>query len=169
VRHRFTGGVSADSRRLIDARDLHAALVGCDSATAVLERFFGAPVTAERVRETSEAADGARRLLFCLGAEEGLRHRRSRLCANGEVLVVADLWYVPARLPGARVLDLVTTTAPFGRVMQGLGLQRRLLDSRFGAAGARVALHHHAMLLDRDGIPVAEVVERYCAWALRRK
>jgi hypothetical protein len=151
---------------MLHARELHAALLSRDSATETLERFFGAPVSAERVRERAEAPDAARRLLFGLGVGEAVRHRRSRLCARGVLLVVADLWYVPGRLPEERVAALVGTRLPFGRVMRGLGLKRVLLESRFGGAGARVALWHHAVLHGADGAPVAEVVERYCGSAL---
>jgi chorismate-pyruvate lyase len=147
--------------------ELHAALAGAHSATEVLERLCGVEVTAERVRESTWQPGDPRRSALALGQAAELRHRRSLLCARGDVLVIADLWYAPAHLPAERVRALTATSQPFGRIMQGLGLTRRLLGFRIGSPGAQTALRHHALLSAPDGTAVAEVVERYRRAALR--
>ncbi len=139
---------------------LHAALLAADSATEVLERFFSAPVRVRVLACGGHAPDAAQRARLGVAGEE-IRHRHVALVSLGRQVSDADLWYVPARLPPGSLARLETDAEPFGRVMRPLGLKRRSLSARICAPGEPCALEHRAVLVTPDGLPVAEVFERY--------
>jgi len=138
---------------------LHAALLAADSATAVLEAFFG-PVTVQRLHEPPSANDGLHERLH-LQRTDTRRHRAVRLMAGGRMLSRAELWYVPNRLPAGRVEDLESSDIPFGRIMQPVGLKRSVLLARICGPEEAASLAHRALLSTPSDLPVAEVYEVY--------
>jgi chorismate-pyruvate lyase len=141
--------------------ELHAALLTADSATSVLEAFFAPPVRAVRLLEIQLPPDTAQLRRLGVVASTEVRHRRVRLFSGESMLSEADLWYIPARLPADMVARLETTSIPFGHVMRPLGLRRQTTEARICKAEESHALEHRAVLTQADGLPVAEVFERY--------
>ncbi len=142
-----------------DLHALNAALLACDSATAVLEQFFGAPVRIHRLDGPEPPRTAAQ--IARLGPD--VRHRLVELRHDSRVLSEADLWYVPAALDPAMNRALLETDIPFGRVVAALRPRRITLEAEILPAGP-VALAHRALLLLPDGRPLAEVHERYPRW-----
>ncbi len=138
---------------------LHAALLAADSATAVLEAFFG-PVTVQRLHQPPSDNEGLPERLR-LQPSDVLRHRAVRLMAGGRVLSQAELWYVANRLPAERVEELESSDTPFGRIMQPIGLKRFVLLARICGPEETASLAHRALLSAPTGLPVAEVYEVY--------
>ena len=138
---------------------LHAALLAADSATAVLESFFGA-VTIRRRAVSPSPNDGLHERLRLLPDDE-LRHRAVWLLAGDKTLSQAELWYVANRLPAEQVQQLEESDTPFGRLMKPIGLKRTLLEARLCPPEDEHALTHRALLTAPSGLPVAEVYERY--------
>jgi chorismate-pyruvate lyase len=110
---------------------------------------------------------------------ERIAHRCVRLVRGLVVLVEADNWFIPDRLP-PEVRDLLEATdVPFGAAVARLQPSRRTYFVRFaelsyaekaGTAGAPAGLspampilEHRAVVLDRNGQPLSAVSERYCA------
>ncbi len=139
--------------------ELHAALLAADSATAVLEAFFGA-VTVRHLHEPPSPNEGLHERLR-LTPGDVLRHRAVRLMAGVRVLSQAELWYVANRLPAARVKQLESSEIPFGRIMQPVGLKRSVLRARICGPEEAALLAHRALLSAPSGLPVAEVYELY--------
>jgi chorismate-pyruvate lyase len=139
--------------------ELHAALLAADSATAVLENWFG-PVTVARLQAPPSVNEGLTERLR-LASGDILRHRAVRLMARARVLSQAELWYVANRLPAARVQQLESSEIPFGRIMQPVGLKRSVLLARICAPEEVALLAHRALLSAPSGLPVAEVYELY--------
>jgi hypothetical protein len=142
---------------LTSAAELHAALLGSDSATEVLQRICHAPVTIRRI-----AAPAPRPTAF---DPDAATHRRVELVGEGLVLSEADLWFLPALLPPALVRTLAETDLPFGIVMRPLRLRRESITARLCNPSEPCAVEHRALLRLPDGQAVAEVWERY-SWAL---
>ena len=139
--------------------ELHAALLAADSATAVLEAFFG-PVTVQRLHAPPSPNEGLHERLR-LAPGETLRHRAVRLMAGARVLSQAELWYIAKRLPTALVEQLQSSESPFGRIMQPVGLKRSVLLARICGPEEAALLAHRALLSAPSGLPVAEVYELY--------
>jgi chorismate-pyruvate lyase len=137
---------------------LDAELAASGSATAVLERRCGGPVRAEVERGIWR--DGAAGLRDRLGAgkEEVVAYRAVRLMCGNRVLSRAQNWYLAGRLTAEmnRALD---GDAPFGAVIAPLGPRRHVLDRQ--RLSGEAVLRIRALVVDRDGRPLAEVVEHY--------
>jgi hypothetical protein len=95
--------------------------------------------------------------------DEQLRYRHVALSE-------ADNWYVPSRLTPEMNHQLETSDIPFGRVIKPLGVTRRTLAAVIlWHASANPHRHplpahllrHRAVLVMRQGLAVAEVVETY--------
>ncbi len=151
--------MSALPKRRATRESLHAALLAADSATSVLESFFGA-ITVQRRDQPPSPNEGLRERLR-LTADDVLRHRAVRLVAGDKMLSQAELWYVANRLPAERVQTLATSDTPFGRIMKPLGLKRIVLETQLCAPAEDCSLVHRAILVEPRGLPVAEVYERY--------
>lgn len=139
---------------------LHKALLEADSATAVLERLLGTPISIRRLDGPAIPPSPEQRTRLQLEDATPWVHRRVVLLSGGDILSEADLWYSPARLTPAMIEALATTNIPFGRVVQNLHPKRTTLLAKAGAPGSPIALEHHA-LLTAAGHPIAEVHERY--------
>ena len=118
--------MSALPERRGTLESLHAALLAADSATSVLESFFGA-ITVQRRDQPSSPNPGLRERLR-LATDDVLRHRAVWLLAGDRMLSQAELWYVANRLPADRIQSLETSDTPFGRIMKPLGLKRIVID-----------------------------------------
>ena len=150
----------------VTVSSLDQALLDSDSATAVLERLFGCPITIERLQSDPRPPDAEQRSRLNLDPGTDWAHRSVQLQAGTRPLSQADLWYVPSRLHPDMAAALLATSTPFGRVVAALKPRRLTLSTRFGAPGDPIALHHHALLtIDIEGetTPIAEVQERYFA------
>lgn len=80
---------------------------------------------------------------------------------SATLLSDADNWYVPVRLTPAMNAQLDRDNMPFGRVILPLKPQRRTLSIRGTGRQSGEILRLRAIVLDGDGRPLAEVVERY--------
>ena len=152
---------TADARR----QAFHAELLASHSATAVLERHFGGPVTIHRTAPDTLNSDAATAVLLQASDTEAVTRRQVRLQLGRSVLSEAALWYVAARLPADMASELASSTRPFGHVVRSLGLRRTTLSARLCATGDPHALRHRAILADAGGRPMALVEENY-GWAL---
>ena len=177
-------------------QQLNAELLSHDSATTTLERWCAGQHLADvpRIRAvrdpgTERPAEPDVRRALQAGDAEPLRYRHVQLLCGDAVLSEAENWYVPARLTAAMNAELERSDAPFGRVVQPLGFQRRTLavelpwqplpadwSSRPYALAREpspldmpaVVLVHRAVLTRADGLPFSYVVERYRREALAR-
>jgi chorismate-pyruvate lyase len=140
---------------------LHQALLTADSATSVLESFFGT-VSVIRLDQPPSINEGLEERLR-LAPGDDLRHRVVRLMAGEKLVSEAELWFVANRLPAERVQRLESSDTPFGRIMRPLGLKRVVLMARICRPGEAGALLHRALLAAPGGVPVAEVFELYAS------
>jgi len=145
-----------------------ATLGAQDSATAALEQWCGAKVTAAPAGGPDLAAAAQDRALLEVPDGEMLRYRHVRLSCNGEVLSEAHNWYVPARLTDEMNRQLDTTDTPFGRVVAPLGFTRKRIWGK-GVDGCprETVLRHKAVLRLPDGRPISLVIECYTRANLR--
>lgn len=154
------------------ARRLSAELASSATATAVLERRCAAlgladppRVRAERVREAAPDPAPPSRDRLALKPGERVGYRRVRLMCGEHLLSDAENWYVIGRLSAEMNAALDSGDAPFGRVILPLRPHRRTLAMDVARPGRALpegaVVRHHAMVLDGQGRPLAEVVERY--------
>ncbi len=142
--------------------DLHLALLRCDSATAVLERFFGGPILVRRQHCAPVAPDAAQTARLELGQGTPWQYRRVCLLSAGTVLSEAHLWFVPGRLLPGMVQALAGTEIPFGRIVAPLRPRRHSIVAAYLPSPSPYALQHRAVLVTDAG-PIAEVNEFYPA------
>ena len=166
---------------------LRRALVAEPSATLTLGHWCVAHglsadgrLVADRLPGAQPAPDPALRALLRVGPGQALRYRHVRLSCNGHVLSEAGNWYVAERLTPAMNRTLDTTDTPFGRVVLPLGFTRTTLSSRMSWSPAGMPagmparappigplrlpatlIENRAVLVGRDGVPFAIVVENY--------
>lgn len=120
-----------------------------------------------------------------IGPDEPVAYRHVRLMCGDRLLSVAENWFVPGRLP-AEVTDvLARTDKPFGTAIRALGPSRKTIsvdvlwhpltagwehdptpERTGGEQGPCEAvpaelIRHRALVLDKDGRALAEVVETY--------
>jgi chorismate-pyruvate lyase len=151
---------------------LSARLLASNSATATLETWcteFGisdaGTITATRLDKAPRAPSAEQRQRLGIGTREAVAYRKVALMCGTETLSIAENWYVPSRLTPAMRAALVGET-PFGRVIAPLRPERVTLSTRLlwrpGTASIPDAvLEHRALVLGAEGVPLAEVVERY--------
>jgi chorismate-pyruvate lyase len=148
-------------------RRFNAELLSSDSATRVLERWFASPIAALRLQGPAKPlpAEHAQRLRLLAG--EQILHRRVNLVAKGQVLCVAENWYIPERLTAEMNRALEHTTTPFGYVIAPLKPRRQTLsvitfwpDAQGGLDDA-VMLEHRTVLTAADGRALSVVHEAY--------
>lgn len=151
-----------------------AALAAGPTATAALQHWCEAhgvagKVVAEVDRGAEKNPSGATYLRLQVKPGEHVAYRRVKLGCGGHVLSEADNWYVPARLTAAMNAALETGDTPFGAAIALLGPKREAISSERlwtdGDAPADI-LRNRALVLDRDGRPLAEVTETYKRTAL---
>lgn len=154
------------------AAALDARLLAAPSATRVLadwcaEQGLANPprIRAEVDRGADVAPTAAQRAALQIGPTEPIRYRRVSLRCGAVEMSRAENWYVPSRLPAEVDALLRAGDTPFGTAIAGLGPSRRTFDSRRLHGGGNV-LRHRALVLDRDGRPLAFVVETYRRTAL---
>ncbi len=168
---------------------LNANLLGHDSATKILEqwcrehRLASAPqIVVQRMEVAARPATEEQRHNLRVAPTDVVRYRHVRLLCGSLVLSEADNWYVPGRLSAAMNLQLESSDAPFGAIVQALHFQRHTLAAQLlwqplapgwemsaaatdGAGQAMIVpaqvLEHRAVLSLPDGTPISEVVETY--------
>jgi chorismate-pyruvate lyase len=170
---------------------LNAEILASRSATATLERWCGDHALVQEPRVVAEVLAGEpraptaeQRARLMADSGEEVRYRRVRLRCGGHVLSEAENWYLPGRLTADMNRTLETTDTPFGRVVAPLEPYRRTFAARLlwsplpegwersrrsvppcrssGPLAIPGALfEHRALLLGRDGRPIAEVHEVY--------
>ncbi len=181
-------------RALVLLEKLHAALLGCDSATLLLERWceergLASPAEVIATRDLAVVKAPTEAQLRALAVEDGseVRYRRVRLSCRGHVLSEADNWYVPGRLTPEMNLALDGSDVAFGRAVRSLQCRRRTLSASLlwrpapeewaaqgvppVAGGGRLVmppsvLRHRALLMRPDGRPISEVSETYMSAVL---
>nr|WP_246587067.1 hypothetical protein [Stakelama flava] len=152
---------------------LDADLLRGPTATAALQRRCGdVPVRVEVDRDAKRAPDAAQRQRLQVGPDEPVSYRRVRLVCGDRLLSEAENWFVPSRLTDAMNRDLLSGTRPYGAVIAPLrprrrNLQRERLWDGSGMPPEKI-LRHRALVLDHNGVPLAEVVETYHRGALHR-
>lgn len=170
---------------------LNAEILASRSATATLEKWCGDHALAREPRVVAEVLAGEpvaptaeQRQRLRADSGEVVRFRRVRLRCGGLVLSEAENWYLPGRLTPEMNRVLETGDTPFGRVVASLEPHRqtfaaRLLWSPLPRGWERARRHvppcrtsgpmaipaalfeHRALVLARDGRPIAEVHEVY--------
>jgi chorismate-pyruvate lyase len=170
---------------------LNAEILASRSATATLEKWCRDHALAPEPRVAAEVVEGEPRAPTAeqrqrLQADSGevVRYRRVRLRCGGHVLSEAENWYLPGRLTAEMNRALETSDTPFGRVVAPLEPYRRTFEARLlwsplpegweraseSAPPCRSSgplaipgelFEHRALVLGRDGRPIAEVHEVY--------
>lgn len=171
---------------------LNGELLATQSATLTLERWCAAhdlarpaELHAQQLQSAVESADPEVRADLHVEPGELVIHRRVALRCGGQLLSVADNWYVPARLSQAMNEQLEHSQAPFGTVVQSLQPYRRTLAAHMlwaplpagweraapqahspAASGSalllpQVLFEHRALMLGSDHRPLAELHESY--------
>lgn len=156
-----TAGGGSPAWELADWDRLRAALLGADSATALLEAWTGGPIRIRRLAGSPSDPHPAR---TALGVDERvpLAYRRVALFSGEALLSEAENWFLPARLDPRMQAVLRDSDIPFGRVVASLGPRRRVLECRLlTSPPASPALCLSALVLDRAGTALAMVAERY--------
>jgi hypothetical protein len=149
----------AAAQTTADARAAFIAdLVSGETATRVLERWCGTPILAQLAAIPARAPSADQRSRLKVGANDLLASRHVGLMAGAEVLSDASLWYVPARLTPEMNALLADGATPFGAVIGALGPTRHTLSCR---SLEDETLAVRALVLCRDGVPLAEAEERY--------
>jgi hypothetical protein len=145
-----------------------ATLASQDSATAALEDWCGAKVTAAPAGGPDMPATTQDRALLEVSPDEPLRYRHVRLSCDGKVLSEAHNWYVPARLTPGMNRELDTTGTPFGKVIAPLHFARERISGKgTGGCPRGTILRHKALLRLPDDRPVSLVIECYTPANLR--
>ena len=145
-------------------RQLDAELLATKSATAVLQKHCAEPIRAEVDRGASHDDPDVRKQLQA-GPDEPIVYRRVRLMCGGRVFSRAENWYLPGRLT-PEMNAALAGDAPYGAVIRPLSPSRRTL-SHEPLSGGEDILRHRALVLDKAGRPLAEVVETYTGDLLR--
>lgn len=120
-----------------------------------------------------------------VGPDEPVAYRHVRLMCGDRLLSVAENWFVPGRLPAEATDVLARTDTPFGTAIRALSPSRRTISAELlwhplaigweskpnperggGEEGPCEAvpaelIRHRALVLDKDGKALAEVVETY--------
>lgn len=151
-------------------------LLASDSASAVLANWARGDsdktpkLEARKLRGPERSATAQQRVRLSVGEREPLRHRRVYLIAAGQVLSVADNWYVPGRLLPEMLTELTHGMTPFGTAIAELKPRRKTLsieslaELREAAEYSRLPpwlLRVHALVIDQHGRPLCEVNETY--------
>ena len=155
-----------------DAAELNSRLLAAKSATATLEQWCAekhladpALIRAVRDPKASRRLSLTERRRIGLGVHARVRYRRVRLMCGGHLMSEAENWYVPGRLTPAINALLDGSETPFGTAIRELAPTRRTLGVEW-LHGANL-FRHRALVLDRDGRVLAEVVETYKMSALK--
>lgn len=143
----------ADAVALLDAE-----LSASSSATAVLEKRCGGPIRAVVDRGAWRDGVPGLRARLRVGKEEIVAYRSVKLMCGERVLSRAENWYLAERLT-PEMNQALSGDTPFGAVIGPLGPQRRILERQ--RLSGEAVLRIRALVLDRDGRPLAEVVEHY--------
>jgi len=120
-----------------------------------------------------------------VGPDEPVAYRHVRLMCGDRLLSVAENWFVPGRLPTGAVDVLARTDTPFGTAIRTMAPSRKTTsvdllwhpltlgweskpgreraDGKHGPCEVVPAelIRHRALVLDKDGRALAEVVETY--------
>ncbi len=142
-------------------------------------------IRAEVDRNVHREPSSEQRARLGVAPDEPVAYRHVRLMCGNRLLSVAENWFVPGRLPSATVDLLARTDTPFGAAIRALAPSRRTIsaetlwhplalgrnsasahdqagEKRGGCEAVPVELiRHRALVLDRNGTPLAEVVETY--------
>lgn len=166
------------SKSVTEIRALRDEISEAASATLVLDRWCvshhmapAGAVIAEKIANKPVVATALLRRVLQLRASDRVQLRHVRLRCNGNVLSVAQLWYVPSRLPASMKASLQQTDSPFGRVVAPLHLDRKSAgwsaawppkEDRAAATRLPQILFSQRALMSRaDGLPIAYAVEDY--------
>lgn len=142
-------------------------------------------IRAEVDRNAHREPTPEQRTRLGIAPDEPVAYRHVRLMCGDRLLSVAENWFVPGRLPAGTVELLARTDTPFGTAVRPLGPWRKTISAellwhplgaaREGASARRQAgngrdqcdavpaelIRHRALVLDKDGVALAEVVETY--------
>lgn len=151
---------------------LDAELRAARTATQVLESRCAAlgladppRVRAEVTRGRVVASASPARTRLKVAKSELLGYRRVRLMCGDHLLSEAVNWYVASRLTPAMNAQLDQSDTPFGRVVLPLSPYRRTYSTWRVRPGrvppGGVVVRHRALVLDGEGQPLADVIERY--------
>jgi chorismate-pyruvate lyase len=164
--------------------DFNERLLASTSATLTLESWCAEhqlaanPKIVARVQDVPvKPVSSKQRTRLKIGRNEVVRYRHVALSCGDVVLSQADNWYVPSRLTAEMNLQLDTGDIPFGRVIRSLGPTRQTFTVGILWSPSKKAdrqssrnsplsipahvIRHRAMVLDAQGLPLAEVTETY--------
>lgn len=169
---------------------LNDRLLASSSATAALADWCAAHhlaadprIRAEVDRNAHREPTPEQRIRLGVSQDEPVAYRHVRLMCGDRLLSVAENWFVPGRLPAGTVELLARTDTPFGTAVRPLGPWRKTISAellwhplapgldrarRQGGKGRdrcdtvpAELIRHRALVLDKDGTALAEVVETY--------
>lgn len=171
--HAPDGSLAAAVRR--ELATLNHALLTSRNVTLALEAWLGRDITVHQVALADPPCDSSLRSRLDAGIHEDLLHRHVELRSGDAIVARAGNWHLPGRLPPDVLHALKTTQMGFGRAVLPLSPSRRTLAVRtlwtpppdLTSLPANTALFaHQALVLDKAGRPLAEVVETYFSEAL---
>ena len=172
---------------LASMQTLNAEILASRSATTTLDAWcarqgLGGAIRAERVHGPDKPPRQDIRQHLAVGPDETIAYRRVRLTCGAHVVSEADNWYIPARLSPDMNRLLETTDTPYGKVVANLKPTRRTLGAEvlWEVLPSDWATHppppdhpdetldvplilfeHHAIVVDAENRPLAEVEEHY--------
>jgi len=126
--------------------------------TRLLERWAGGAVRAEVLVGADVPPSPDTRVRLAAG-DAAIGFRRVRLLCGDTLLSEADNWFVPARLTPAMRALLDGGDTPFGRVIVPLSPRRETLSCERLPGDPMLLVR--ALVLTGEGLPLADVVERY--------
>ena len=139
-------------------------------------------------RSEYRAPTDEQRARLQIGPDEPVGYRHVALMCGERTLSIAENWFVPGRLPADTVKLLAETDTPFGTAIRSMSPSRRTIsaerlwrplpegwespqhaprsatDQPASAACEPVPaelIRHRALVLDAQGMPLAEVAETY--------
>ncbi len=137
----------------------HRRLLSSNSATRVMEEWWGMPLRACKASVPSHSATLEQRARLQLVGEEALVHRPTLLYCGPALVAEADSWYRPDCLTEEMNHALTTTERPFGGVIAPLQPTRHTFF--FTRHNAPFVLEHRSLLHTAHGLPFCEVHERF--------
>ncbi len=157
--------------------DFNARLCTSNSAVQALERWCTEHFLATNLKIVARVQNVPvksislkQRERLKIGPTDIIRYRCVTLSYGDIVISEADNWYVQSHLTAEMNFQLDNSHSPFGQVIRSLDPTRQTLSSQILWPVSKRAdpllipahlLRHHALVLNAQGLPIAEVIENY--------
>lgn len=141
--------------------EFHSRLLSTNSATLVMEAWWGSPLVAHKVSVRVKPLTIDQKHRLCVEDDHDVIHRYTHLYCGRTMVAEADSWYRPDCLTEAMCSALLSTECPIGRIISPLNPVRQTFYTT--RSSPPFALEHRSLLLTDCGQPFCEVHERFKA------